>query len=261
MILMPDLNKISILKSNWLMNVYKTKKSLVNFSDKFNHIIEEIRFFDIGSLDKFVKNAENNGNKIGPWFRLINDNFLYEWWKSLDRVTEAKNLEINKSDFYNLKKTLILPALSCVLILLEPDFGTTLIISGIILFQLLFSGVKLRYPIGIIAISPLPIYFAINLMGYRESRFVTWFSKICEGTNVDPVDLAGRCYQLHQSKVAISSGGLFGLGPGTSRARWGSLPNSWSDFIASIAGEEYGFFGLLILIIALILLIISYLTM
>jgi len=168
------------------------------------------------------------------------------------------NLDMNRSDFYNLKKTLTLPALCCLFILLEPDFGTTLIISGIILFQLLFSEVKLRYPLGLIAISPLPTYIAINLMGYRESRFVTWFSKICEGTDVDPVDLAGRCYQLHQSKVAISSGGLFGLGPGTSRARWGGLPNSWSDFIASIAGEEYGFFGLLLLIIGLIMLIISF---
>ena len=82
------------------------------------------------------------------------------------------NLDVNKSDFYNFKKTLTLPALCCVFILLEPDFGTTLIISGIILFQLLFSEVKLRYPLGLIAISPLPTYIAINLMGYRESRFV-----------------------------------------------------------------------------------------
>ena len=58
--------------------------------------IEEVRFFDIESLDNFIKNAKKNGNKIGPWFKLINDNFLYEWWKSLDRVTESKNLEIHK---------------------------------------------------------------------------------------------------------------------------------------------------------------------
>ena len=58
--------------------------------------IEEVRFFDIESLDNFIKNAKKNGNKIGPWFKLINDNFLYEWWKSLDRVMESKNLEIHK---------------------------------------------------------------------------------------------------------------------------------------------------------------------
>ena len=54
--------------------------------------IEEVRYFDINNLDKFVKNANNDGNKIGPWFRLINDNFLYEWWKSLDRVTFGRKL-------------------------------------------------------------------------------------------------------------------------------------------------------------------------
>ena len=50
---------------------------------------------------------------------------------------------------------------------------------------------------------------------------------------------------------------MFGLGPGTSRARWGMLPNSHTDFIASIIGEEYGFVGLVIFIIILVLLIIS----
>ena len=95
-------------------------------------------------------------------------------------------------------------------------------------------------------------------MGYRNKRFSIWFDKICEGTNISSELLADECYQIFQSKVAISSGGLFGLGPGTSRARWGSLPNSWSDFIASIAAEEYGFFGLLLIVIGLVSLIISF---
>jgi len=168
------------------------------------------------------------------------------------------NIEIDKSDFYNLKKALALPALCSILILLEPDFGTTLTISGIILFQLLFSEIKLIYPLSIIVLSPIPTYLAINVMGYRNERFTIWRNKICEGINISPELLADECYQIFQSKVAISSGGLFGLGPGTSRARWGSLPNSWSDFIASIAAEEYGFFGLLLLIIGLVSLIISF---
>ena len=54
------------------------------------------------------------------------------------------NIESDKSDFYNLRKALTLPALCSILVLLEPDFGTTLTISGIILMQLLFSEIKLR---------------------------------------------------------------------------------------------------------------------
>ena len=168
------------------------------------------------------------------------------------------NIESDKSDFYNLRKALTLPALCSILVLLEPDFGTTLTISGIILMQLLFSEIKLRYPLSILALSPIPTYIAINIMGYRNKRFSIWYNKICEGTNISSELLADECYQIFQSKVAISSGGLFGLGPGTSRARWGSLPNSWSDFIASIAAEEYGFFGLLLIVIGLVSLIISF---
>ncbi len=168
------------------------------------------------------------------------------------------NIENEKSDFYNLKKTLTMPSLCALLVLLEPDFGTTLTISGIILFQLLFSEIKLRYPLSVIALSPIPAYLAINFFGYQNERFTIWYDKICEGTNISTDLLADECYQIFQSKVAISSGGLFGLGPGTSRARWGSLPNSWTDFIASIAAEEYGFFGLLLLIIGLVSLIISF---
>jgi len=168
------------------------------------------------------------------------------------------NIQNDKSDFYILKNALGLPALSALLVLLEPDFGTTLTISGIILFQLLFSEIKLRYPLSIMALSPLPTYLAINVMGYRNKRFTIWYQKICEGTDISAELLADECYQIFQSKLAISSGGLFGLGPGTSRARWGSLPNSWTDFVASIAAEEYGFFGLLLLIIGLVSLIISF---
>ena len=58
--------------------------------------IEEIRFFDLEGLDKFIRNAKRDGNKIGPWFKMINDNFLYEWWKSLDKISESGNLEIHK---------------------------------------------------------------------------------------------------------------------------------------------------------------------
>ena len=91
------------------------------------------------------------------------------------------------------------------------------------------------------------------------SSFLVLKSSLSREHNDIPIDvIRDKCWHLYQSKMAISSGGLFGLGPGTSRARWGSLPNSWSDFIASIVGEEYGFVGFIVLIVALFLLIISF---
>ena len=163
-------------------------------------------------------------------------------------------IKTENSNFYYLKRALALPILCCFFIYLEPDYGTTLTIFSVILAQILFSDIKLRYPIGVLLLSPIPLYLLAASGTYRLNRILTWWDGKCNRGE----DLLGDCFQLNQSRIAISSGGLFGLGPGTSRARWGMLPNSHSDFIASIIGEEYGFIGLLILLIMLFLLIISF---
>ena len=115
--------------------------------------------------------------------------------------------------------------------------------------QIFFSKIKIIYPTLANFASILPLYFVATSSEYRLNR-IEAFRKCDYG-----VDLLGDCFQLHQSRIAISSGGLFGLGPGTSRARWGLLPNSYSDFISSIIGEEYGFFGLFLLVLAFFILI------
>jgi cell division protein FtsW (lipid II flippase) len=51
---------------------------------------------------------------------------------------------------------------------------------------------------------------------------------------------------------------MFGLGPGTSRARWGSLPSAYSDFISAIIGEEYGFVGYIVFVFILSVSVISF---
>ena len=167
---------------------------------------------------------------------------------------QLSNIKIENTNFYYLKRALTLPILCCLFIYLEPDYGTTLTIFSIMIAQILFSDIKLRYPISFILLSPVPLYLLAASGTYRLNRIITWWGGKCDRGE----DLLGDCFQLNQSRIAISSGGLFGLGPGTSRARWGMLPNSHSDFVASIIGEEYGFFGLLILLVMLFLLIVSF---
>ena len=167
---------------------------------------------------------------------------------------QLSNIKTENTNLYYLKRALTLPILCCMFIYLEPDYGTTVTIFSIMLAQILFSDIKLRYPIGVVLLSPLPLYLLAASGTYRLNRIITWWDGKCDRGE----DLLGDCFQLNQSRIAISSGGLFGLGPGTSRARWGMLPNSHSDFIASIIGEEYGFFGLLILLIMFFLLIVSF---
>ena len=149
---------------------------------------------------------------------------------------------------------MFLPIVCCFFIYLQPDYGTTITIFGILLSQIVFSKIDFKYPVGILSLSIVPLYFLAISGSYRFNRITTWRDKDCDLG----IDLLGSCFQLNQSRIAISSGGMFGLGPGTSRARWGMLPNSHTDFIASIIGEEYGFVGLLIFVIILGFLTISF---
>jgi len=155
----------------------------------------------------------------------------------------------NDNDVKKFIRSIFLPLLCAFLVLLEPDYGTFASICFILFSQIFFSKIKIIYPALTIFASILPLFLVATSSDYRLSR-IEAFRKCDYG-----VDLLGDCFQLHQSRIAISSGGLFGLGPGTSRARWGMLPNSYSDFISSIIGEEYGFFGLFLLVLAFFILI------
>ncbi len=68
-------------------------------------------------------------------------------------------------------------------------------------------------------------------------------------------DLLGKNYQLHQSKIAISSGGMVGKGFGASTLKYGALPNPHTDFIFSILGEEFGLLGTTVVLVLFSLLI------
>ena len=167
---------------------------------------------------------------------------------------QLTNMDSRFNNFFYLRRAMFLPIFCCFFIYLQPDYGTTITIFGILLSQIVFSKINFKYPVGILSLSVVPLYFLAISGSYRLNRITTWLERDCDFG----IDLLGACFQLNQSRIAISSGGMFGLGPGTSRARWGMLPNSHTDFIASIIGEEYGFVGLLIFVIILGFLIISF---
>ena len=167
---------------------------------------------------------------------------------------QLTNIDTKFNNFFYLRRAMFLPVICCFFIYLQPDYGTTITIFGILLSQIVFSKIDFKYPVGILSLSIVPLYFLAISGSYRFNRITTWLDRDCDFG----IDLLGACFQLNQSRIAISSGGMFGLGPGTSRARWGMLPNSHTDFIASIIGEEYGFVGLLIFVIIVGFLIISF---
>lgn len=167
---------------------------------------------------------------------------------------EVSEYDKKKPLIAQIVKTVFLPASMCLFILLQPDFATSAVIVFVVLVQLFISRINILIPLlSTIALSTIG-YFVLNLEGYRNRRFQVWRDGICDTGQ----ELLDACYQVHQSRIAISSGGLFGLGPGTSRSRWGSLPSSYSDFISSIIGEEYGFFGFVLFLIFFLVVILTF---
>jgi cell division protein FtsW len=137
----------------------------------------------------------------------------------------------------------------CVLVVLQPDLGTTLILAGSVFMLLFAAGVRLRYLIGTAVAGGAVGMVLILGEGYRKARLLSFLHP-----GADPLN---RGYQLLQSLMALGSGGWFGVGLGASRQKWMYVPNAHTDFIFSILGEELGLVGELVVLIAFGVLIYS----
>lgn len=128
-----------------------------------------------------------------------------------------------------------------VLVLLEGDVGTALIFMPIVAVLLFVSGVPFRFFVGIGAILLSVIALMSMTEGYRMQRFVTW---------LDPEsDPMGAGWQILHGRMALATGGWWGVGLGASREKWGALPEAHNDFIFAVIGEELGLVGTLIVLI------------
>ena len=128
-----------------------------------------------------------------------------------------------------------------LLILLEPDFGTSVAILGIVISLVFAAGVKYRYFLGgIFLLVPALLGIAI-LEPYRIRRLLSftdpWAFQMKEG------------YQVVQGWIAIGSGGILGRGLMAGVAKQSFLPEANTDFIAAVIGEELGLIGITVLII------------
>lgn len=129
-----------------------------------------------------------------------------------------------------------------LLILLEPDFGTSVAILGIVISLIFAAGVKYRYLLsGILILVPALLGIAV-LEPYRMRRLLSF---------MDPwAHQLGDGYQVVQGWIALGSGGLFGRGLMAGVAKQSFLPEANTDFIAAVIGEELGLVGITVLIIA-----------
>lgn len=121
------------------------------------------------------------------------------------------------------------------LVLLEPDFGTFLIIAAVTLVMYFSAGAKIKTLLAAGLVGVLILGALIAAEPYRRQRMVSFLNPAH--------DTAGRSYQLNQALIAIGSGGVFGLGLGKGVQKYNYLPETIGDSVFAIVSEELGFAG------------------
>ena len=140
----------------------------------------------------------------------------------------------------------LLVAFVAVLVLIQPDTGTFIIISAIILLLLFSSGISLKYGFVFFSVASLLVVLVVYIiynfgehlpfLDYRYERFLGWF---------DPFgNYETEGHQLVNSYYALNRGGMFGVGIGNSVQKTGYLPFPYTDFILAIVGEGLGLVGI-----------------
>ena len=160
----------------------------------------------------------------------------------------------NSNKFIKDIKKGVLPILGVLflvfaLIMLEPDFGTGIVIVMTIIVLLFVSGVKMNFFIKLGVLGLLGVVVLVIIAPYRMERIISFINPWS-----DPL---GSGFQIIQSLYAIGPGGLLGLGFGNSVQKHFYLPEPQTDFIFSIISEEFGFLGVIIVATLFITIIYS----
>ncbi|SPF32568.1 Lipid II flippase FtsW [Syntrophobacter sp. SbD1] len=184
---------------------------------KYNHAR---RWFGIGSLH--MQPAEYA--KV-VWVLFLS----YALNKKQDRIKESR---------VSFWPFIVLCGIFSALLLKEPDFGTTFMFVVLMVIMLATAGVPCRYFFITAPIAALGVYKFVYLVPYRRLRWESF---------LDPwLDPRASGYQLIQAWIAVGSGGFFGKGLGAGQQKLLYLPESYTDFILAVIGEELGFMGILL---------------
>jgi cell division protein FtsW len=122
-----------------------------------------------------------------------------------------------------------------LLVMLQPDMGTTVVLGAIGLSMLFIAGAPMGQLIPIGALGAGAATLLALAEPYRKARLLAFLNPFADPYNTG--------YQTVQSLIGIGSGGLFGVGLGASRQKWSYIPNAHTDYIFAILGEEMGLIG------------------
>ncbi len=157
-------------------------------------------------------------------------------------VWMEKRQELVRSFQYGFIPFTILLSAVVVLLALQPDFGSVLVISVIAVSMFFAAGGSLLHIIAGALMSAFMAYPIIMSKDYIRNRFMVFLDP-----SLDPLNIS---FQIKQALIAVGSGGLFGVGFGKSIQKFGYLPEVQGDTIFAAAAEELGFIRISFLVIA-----------
>ncbi len=156
----------------------------------------------------------------------------------------ADLLSRREAEMGNLRRTmrpfLIMVAAGAGLALVQSDIGSCIVMIGIAAAVLFLAGAPLRPMLGVAAVATPLAFLFIRSSPDKLQRFTSFLD--IYGTRDD------KSYQVYQSWISLSNGGLTGTGIGTGSGKWGYVPLSHSDFIFAVLAEEMGLLGVVGLI-------------
>ncbi len=218
----------------------KLKKYAIPFTVGVIILLLIVKFTPLG--------VEINGAR--RWLNLGFFRFQPSEFTKIAVILLLGNLFSMKKDYFykELPKYLLTMGVMLFVVLKQPNLSMTIILLGIIFFIYIFAGKSLK-PIFLGFIILICLAFMakahiINLYDYFEPYQINRILN-CLNSNAD---VQGGGYQVFHSRIAISTGGLFGSGFGGSKEKLGWLPEAHTDFIFSVFAEEFGFIGCLLLI-------------
>ncbi|CAB4747893.1 unannotated protein [freshwater metagenome] len=211
-----------------------------------------ISFGLLASVQVIGKSVNGNHNWISLGFVDVQPSeiakFLMILWAGYVLAKRERS-----GDMYGNVVKLIAPAyfICIVLVLAGKDLGTASVFGFVLAGLLWVSGVRLSVFSGILGLGFAGIGALILSAPYRMARFSVFLNPFA----ADQYKNIG--WQPAHSLLGLASGGLFGVGLGASRQKWGNLPEAHTDFIFSVIGEELGLFGTLSTLLLISVLIFS----
>lgn len=134
----------------------------------------------------------------------------------------------------------IVVALMGGLLLLQPDFGSFVVMTATVGLMMFLGGIRITHTLLCLTVVGIAMFFMISLSPYRMERFIAY---------LDPwADPYGAGFQLTQALIAVGRGEIFGVGLGASIQKLYYLPHANNDFIMAVIAEELGLIGVVLVV-------------